>query len=177
MLIFCYFINFLQTGRQKPHKRKIVKMIPNFCRNQTNSSELDLLLNQMSHFSYNFTGSILSIFGAIFNTFSLLILLSSSLKHSFYDFLQCRCICNLIVSVIGIFYHIFGGWKLCGTDYATVFVQFYLLLLPIRIAFFASVISDNLLILNRLANLYEMKRSTFLKLSKTVITLLASFKM
>jgi hypothetical protein len=81
------------------------------------------------------------------------------------------------VCVIGIFYHIFGGWKLCATNYVTVFVQFYLLLLPLRIAFIASVISDNLLILNRLANLYDMKESTFLKLSKTVITLLASFKM
>jgi hypothetical protein len=72
--------------------------------------------------------------------------------------------------LVGIFKAIFGGWKLCGTDYVALFVSHYIIFISMRIALFASVISDNLLILNRLVTLYEIKQSMFYKLSKRVRT-------
>ena len=53
-------------------------------------------------------------------------------------------------------------------DYYGLFYEWLVVNLPKRIAFFASAISDILLILNRYVTLYDKKKSVFYRLSKSV---------
>ena len=145
-------------------------MIPLYClTTQANTSEFELLFNQISDVTDKYVNLGVSILGVTFNILSLLVLMDLNLTHNFYDFLRCRCVCNLTVCTIGLLYASFGDSRLCGTSYGTIFVSLSVLYFPLRNAYYASVISDNLLILNRLLNLFDMKGSLFFKLSKKVI--------
>jgi hypothetical protein len=137
------------------------------CISQRNITE-PYRLYQITNFTDQYVNLVVSIVGTIFNSFSLTVLLDRDLKHNFYDFFRCRCVSNLVVCLIGIAYGVYGGLKLCRSDYMDMAVSLYALLIPIRITIFASAICDNLLILNRLVNLHDKKGSIFFKLSKKV---------
>ncbi len=144
-------------------------MIPNFCRNQANLTGADQLLYDIGKYIDQYVGLGVSILGISFNTFSMILMLNVKFKHNFYDFLRCRCFTNLVVCLCALVYAIFGGLKVCRTSYIEMSVAFYVALLPLRLAFLASVICDNFLLLNRLVNLYKIKNSIFSNLSKKVI--------
>ncbi len=135
----------------------------------SNTAGFSLLLYQIANTADQHVSLGVSIFGTVFNMFSLIVLLDLNLTHNFYDFLRCRCLSNLAVCLIGIFYYIHDGWIICAAKYSHVLVSFFFLLLPMRMALLASAICDNLLILNRLANLYNKKHCIILKLSKKVM--------
>lgn len=112
---------------------------------------------------------VIAAFGVLFNLATILLLFNKRFKHKFYDFLQCRCACNLIVcllatiSCLGLLPCI--G---CEDDYASLVILTFVWAFPGRMALMASAISDNLLILNRLVTLYQWKNSIFKKFSKKV---------
>lgn len=141
------------------------------CCNQTTSSDLQQLLNQMRHLIENHIDLGVSFLGVLFNAFSLIVLMSASatsqLQHHFYKFLACRCFCSLVVCLTGIFSGVVLAWKLLETNYIRIFL-FYYWHIPLRVVLFAAIISDNLLVLNRIVTLHDVKASIFYKLSKKV---------
>ncbi len=91
-------------------------MIPLYClTTQANTSEFELLFNQISDVTDKYVNLGMSILGVTFNILSLLVLMDLNLTHNFYDFLRCRCVCNLTVCTIGLLYASFGDSRLCGT--------------------------------------------------------------
>lgn len=142
------------------------KMNNSLLANQSNSSEskfnMDLAL-EISEYGI----TVVSAIGIVLQTATIIFFSSSWFEHKFYDFLQCRSICNLIVCLFGIFHRPVFCLN-CTTDYSRLIFDVYLIDMPIRVAFLASAISDNLLILNRLATIYEWRRSVFNRLSKKV---------
>lgn len=110
---------------------------------------------------------VVSGIGTLFNIVTILLLTNRNFNLKFYDFLRCRSICNLAVCLVGIFlseipleHEILNYWSLVST--------WFVINVPMRIAFIASAISDNLIILSRLLNLYNKKNSVFYTLSKKV---------
>lgn len=108
----------------------------------------------------------ISAFGVLFNLTTILLLFKSKFQHKFYDFLQCRCVCNLTVCLLFAYYSP-TACRGCVVDYKSLIVNIGFLF-PLRMALIASGISDNLLILNRLANLCRWSNSVFSTLSKKV---------
>lgn len=123
---------------------------------------------------------IVSGVGVIFNYYTLYALNHSRLRFKFHDFLICRCCCNLVVCLLGIFYNqdVNPLWLCneCKIDYWLLFLQAYLVQISIRAALMASAISDILLINNRIALLFNKKESRFYTLSKKVSILLFNLK-
>lgn len=109
----------------------------------------------------------ISLVGTFINILSLYVLTNKDFKHNFYDFLRCRCFCNLLVCLIGIF-----DTKIIpenqAADYTGLYSDWYLIHIPKRGILFGSAISDNLLVMNRLVSFYEIKDSIFFSLSKKV---------
>lgn len=108
----------------------------------------------------------ISIIGTLLNMGYFTSLIFEKRDYTASDFIRCRCICNFIVCFLGVFYTILPDID-CATDYATLRSTLSILA-PLRIAHFASFISDNLLVLNRLAHLSNKTNSMFYKLSKKV---------
>lgn len=108
-----------------------------------------------------------SMIGTILNLLTIILLNSHKFKHKFYNFLWCRCVCNLLVCVVGIFTQS-SPCEFCLYDYLDLYFLMYGVLFSTRIALFASAISDNLLILNRLYNLYPDMNEAFDSLPKLV---------
>lgn len=108
----------------------------------------------------------LSALGIILNVLSLIVIMRRQLSHNFYDFLRCRCICNLVVCIFALGYTrvVFSE---CVEDYRLIAFQWFGNIL-IRSALLASSISDNLVIINRYVILYNKQESIFNKLSKKV---------
>ena len=95
--------------------------------------------------------------------------MTKEFKHNFYNFLRCRSVCNFSVCLVGIYYQRPDTiCENCRFDFNWINVNWFAIALPLRVFFMASFISDNLIVLNRLANLYDKKTSTFYKLSKRV---------
>lgn len=140
-----------------------------FCQNQANTSELEPLIADISNATDNYGLVAASIIGILFNVLGLVVLYNKSLKHNFYSFLRCRCLIYLLVCIIGLFFGALSRWKIsCGTDHVRLFMFQYFGYIPIRMALLASLIVDNLLILNRLVNLFDKKNSIFYKMSEKV---------
>lgn len=147
------------------------------CEMQTNVSKFEPLMADISETIDRYALTSTAVIGILFNVFGLVLLWDKSLKHNFYQFLQCRCFSNLAVCIIGLVLGIFNRWKLmCRADYQNIFIIHFVGFIPIRIAFQASLFTDNLLILNRLVNLFDMKNSIFYQMSKRVILKLFFFK-
>lgn len=132
------------------------------CENASNSSDFGLLEDLTKATGQHATLGI-AVIGMLINTLSLVVLQDTSLAHRFYDFLRCRCFCNLLLCLVGLLKAILLGWELMTCSRRLV------ILLPIRIAAFASIIADNFIILNRLVTLYDWKTSVFYRMSKKVI--------
>lgn len=92
------------------------------------------------------------VIGLLFNFYTLKALLDERLKLKFYNFQRCRCFCSVCICLLGIFY---PSYPLEA-------------LIPLRMGFLASAISDILLILNRVVLMYDQKKSIFYALSKKV---------
>lgn len=140
-----------------------------FCKNQANINEFEPLIADISNTTSNYGLVTTAIIGILFNVFGLAVLYNKSVKHNFYSFLRCRCLICLIVCILGLFFGALSRWKIsCGTDYVRLFMFQYFGFIPIRMAFLASLIVDNLLILNRLVNLFDITKSIFYKMSEKV---------
>ena len=133
---------------------------------ETNSTSVDYLNRFTDNIiKYGIHG--ISAIGITFNAVTLFVLSNQNFKHKYYDFLRCRCICNLVVCVTGAMYKDLT-MRDTESDYYELFYEWLVVNLPKRIAFFASAISDILLILNRYVTLCDKKKSVFYRLSKSV---------
>lgn len=108
----------------------------------------------------------ISIIGTLLNMGYFISLIFEKRNYTAFDFIRCRCICNFIVCFLGVFYTIVPDID-CVTDHA-ILRNILSILAPLRITHFASLISENLLILNRLAHLSNKTNSMFYNLSKKV---------
>lgn len=109
----------------------------------------------------------ISAFGALFNLTTTLVLFKSKFQHEFYDLLQCRCVCNLIVCLLTVYTTGPLQCRGCEDDFTSLAINILVIILPLRMAYIASAISGNLLILDRLANLYQWSNSVLSKLKKS----------
>ena len=111
----------------------------------------------------------ISVIGTALNLCSAAVLLNAKLKHSFYDFLFCRTICNLLVCLFGIFYSDLVCEKECTDSFVHLNIHWFGLIFPKRVALLASFNSDILIILNRMLTVYDRKDYRFiLKMPKWV---------
>jgi hypothetical protein len=141
--------------------------------NNSNSNENYSRLIESLSISKNLferSGNIVSIIGVFFNLNSLCIIKDNSLNFKFYDFLWCRCFCNLVVCFFGIFFNpVLLESIICKgsvrPNYWELYLQLFFVAVPLRIALMSSAISDVLLILNRVALLCYNKLSLFYELS------------
>lgn len=106
----------------------------------------------------------ISGFGLLVNLVGLLVLRNKRLEEKFYDFLFCRCFCNLIVCLFGSFYNRPACPK-CPTNYILACVQIFLYQPWSGIALLASLISDVLLIFSRLLFVFDKRTNVFFELS------------
>lgn len=95
------------------------------------------------------------------------------LRFTFYNFFRCRCFCNLLLCIFGVFIYLEGFYHLIDKsdskmNYWHLYLQVFLVYLPIRVSLHSSAILDIFLILNRMALLYNKKKSRFFTLSKKV---------
>lgn len=137
------------------------------CSNSTNTNQ--------SEFASDFNKPIepiifltngISLIGSVLNMITFCNLFNAKRQYTFWNFIRCRCICSILVCFLGSFYTIVPDID-CVTDYETL-IKSLLIFVPLRIAIFASFISDLLLILNRLAQLLNKKNSMFYALSMKV---------
>lgn len=110
---------------------------------------------------------IISFIGSILNFGIIINLIFANTFYKSFNFIRCRSICNLLVCILGNFFVTLPE-RDCVGDYATIYRYMYMFNRPLRIALFASIVSDILLILNRKASLYEENESVFYTLSKKV---------
>jgi len=119
-----------------------------------------LVLVQISNIIENYAIRFISITGVILNFISLVIVLNKDLNHFIYTYIWSRFFCNVIVCATGA-----GYVKVCTINcrqtYFAVFYQWYLNGIPMKVALFASTMSEILLILNRVYIL--IKRSSCLR--------------
>ena len=140
---------------------------------QRNASEIAILFNNYSDHMVNYGIHGISIVGTLFNlaTVSILFTKTQIFRGNFYDFLRCRCICNLVTCIICIYYQRLLKSTLCEqcpTDYIGLYIDWFAFTVPLRVAFLAAFIADIFIVLNRLANIYDKKKSVFYSLSKKV---------
>lgn len=135
--------------------------------NESTASSAAIWAKQAEALINNYAICVVSIVGTVLNLFTLLLLANNSFKHKFYDFLRCRCLCNLVVCAFGIAY-VDVFCRECPVNYVRLLLYSVLVHIPVRMAFLASAISDVLLIINRLLMLYDKKESGIYKLTKKV---------
>lgn len=142
------------------------------CNASRTSSELIASLTGARDIIQTYGFRIISGAGVIFNYYTLYVLNNHQLKFKFYDFFRCRCFCNLVVCVLSIFMDLEVSALIvseeCTMDYWPLYLKLYLVMIPLRIALRSSAISDILLILNRIALLFDKKESQLYTLSKKV---------
>lgn len=146
-----------------------------------NSSSLGIQTNEIAQYlmklekiviEYGVHG--ISLFGAFFNTATILLLLLKMFDHKFYNFLRCRCVCNLVVCLFGVVYYGLPDIEQRTAEYIPLLLNWFLVNIPMRAALLASFISDNLLVVNRLITLCERKESVLYTLSKKVSCIIIS---
>ena len=134
---------------------------------ELNASDTAIYLNKASELVLEYGIHGVSVFGSLFNIVTIIVLATNFFDHKFYNFLRCRCICNLTVCLVGIFYIDLPNTNVT-VEYLPLYYNWFLVFYPMRVFFWASAISDNLIILNRLAVLYKKNNSIFYTLSKKV---------
>jgi hypothetical protein len=134
---------------------------------QKNMSAVVAYLNRSSEaVTYGING--VSFIGLVFNISTLIVLAYPKFRHKFYDFLRCRCICNIVICIVGSFFDELPQ-RYTTVEYSSLYIYWFFIGLPMRIVFLASAISDILLISNRFITLNNRKSSVFYTLSKKVI--------
>lgn len=81
-------------------------------------------------------------------TLAILLIKKSKFQNNYYNFVWCRQFSNLIVCILGAGY-LAQSCQVC-LDYDLTFYEYFLSRIPLRIAFLASIVSDNLLVANRI---------------------------
>jgi hypothetical protein len=136
---------------------------------QSAVSEYTLVLNKATDLLivYGFRG--MSVIGTLFNITTIIVLRRNIFKGSFYEFLRSRCVCNILVCLICCFYKKLDSMcEGCEDDFVDIYINWVVFCLLLRVAFFASFIADILIVLNRLAMMFDRKNSFFYALSKRV---------
>jgi hypothetical protein len=114
----------------------------------------------------------ISAAGVLFNLLTIIVLHKKNIfKHSFYEFLRCRCICNLLVCLVGIYFQRPDKFcENCVANYIEICINWFAVIIPGRIAFLAAIISDILIISNRLSTISsnDQNKGFFNKLTKKV---------
>ncbi len=123
-----------------------------------------LLLLQASEIIENYVIRFISIAGVILNFISLVIVINKDLNHFIYNYIWCRFFCNVVVCVTGAGY-VKNCTINCNQTYFVVFYQWFLNGIPMKVALFASTMSEILLILNRVYIL-KRRRSRLNRISK-----------
>ena len=134
---------------------------------ERNESETAQYLNKLGDLVVVYGVHGVSVIGTIFNIITIIALATRFFDHSFYNFLRCRCVCNLGVCVVGIFFYD-NPKQHESVEYLPLVFNWFFATIPMRILFFASAVSDNLIVLNRMDTLHEKRNSIFLTLSKKV---------
>ena len=110
--------------------------------------------------------------GVLLNALYFKILLDKRLKHKIYDFFLCRVLCSAIVCLFGV-----GNISKCFTcesdSYWFLIYQYYISGIGIRMALFASLISDIFLILNRYLQMTKRNSPFWKQISKKLIMFLS----
>ncbi len=115
-------------------------------------------------FQFIYINRIIGFLGVILNSLGILIMLNKTLIHPIYNFTWGRTFCNWLVCLLGC------GWVQTlhfdkpGGYYQKIY-QVYIFGFSLRMTFFASSISDLILILNRYFVITE-QRVWLLKISK-----------
>jgi hypothetical protein len=114
------------------------------------SLETSPIIKLIDQILTNYIIRLVSGTGVILNISSLILLKDKKLKHPIYDHLWCRGLCNLIACIFGTANLLFYP---TGTEqsFEMIFITYYVVGIPMRIAFLASAFSELSLILNRLA--------------------------
>ena len=141
---------------------------------ERNESETAQYLNKLGDLVVVYGVHGVSVIGTIFNIITIIALATRFFDHSFYNFLLCRCVCNLVVCLMGIFFLELPVQQMT-VEYLPLVFNWFVITLPLRAAFIASVISDNLLISNRLATLYKKNNSIFYTMPKKVCSSFFTF--
>jgi hypothetical protein len=157
-LLFPRSCNLLEIKQKKMNQSLAI---------QKNESETALLLTRAKDIVMEYGVNGVSVIGTLFNLATIIVLTNRKFEHNFYDFLRCRCVCNFFVCLLGIFLKILPVQQETVEYFPLVFNLLAINTL-MRAAFIASVISDNLLILNRLTTLHKKRDSLFYSLSKKV---------
>jgi hypothetical protein len=132
--------------------------------NTANITSTFLLLLQASELIENYVIRFISIAGVILNLVSLVIVLNKDLNHFIYTYIWSRFFCNVVVCVTGAGY-VKNCTINCNQTYFVVFYQWFLNGIPMKVALFASTMSEILLILNRVYIL-NRRRSRLNRISK-----------
>lgn len=91
----------------------------------------------------------ISTVGKLFNAFTLIVLNHKNLLNmTFYHYLRCRTFCNLVVCFFGIFYKKVVYKNDCHFNHEGLYLAWFVIILPARVAFSASVHAEILLTLN-----------------------------
>jgi len=122
------------------------------------------ITNSALEFQFIYTNRIIGFLGLILNSLGLFILLNRTLVHPMYSFTWARTFCNWLVCLFTCGYVPVLEFDQPGGYYQRAY-GLYVFSLPLRISFFASSISDLLLILNRYFVITE-RRVWLLKISK-----------
>jgi len=123
-----------------------------------------IIANSLFELQFIYMNRMIGFLGVILNSLGILIMLNKTLIHPMYNFTWGRTFCDLLVCFLGC------GWvQTLNYDQPGGYYQraygLYIFGIPIRIAFFASSISDVMLILNRYFVITE-RRVWVLKISK-----------
>ena len=135
----------------------------------TNRTDLPIEVQILIEFDYVFRMYVIRIvsgLGILLNIFSMFICLNRTLTHHFYTYIWCRILINGIVCLFRVAYlqiHIPPVPQL----YMLIFTTPYIINVPVRIAYLASVSSELALILNRLY--YFSRMSKILNLAFCII--------
>jgi len=120
--------------------------------------------NSSLEFQFIYVKRMIGFLGVILNSLGLYIILNRTLVHPMYNFTWGRTFCNLLVCLFTCGYVPVLEFDQPGGYYQRAY-GLYVFSIPLRIAFFASSISDLILILNRYFVITERK-VWLLKISK-----------
>jgi len=118
----------------------------------------------MKKFRLIYVNRMIGLVGVLLNSFGLKIMLDKTLIHPMYNFTWGRTFCNWLICLFGCVWVQTVDLDQPGSYYQKVY-QMYFFVLPLRIAYFASSISDIILILNRYFVITE-QRIWILEISK-----------
>ena len=141
-----------------------------------NSSHCFHTLNQVSDFIGLYVITVVCAIGIITNFCFLMLLFSKSLKHKFYNSLRIKAVFDFLLCVVGIGY-LNNNCNICTESkfntYPALFYSWFIIQIPLRIAFLGSNISEIYMISNRCISLFNPK-SKILAFNKWYVILVIS---